>query len=381
MAYRLHAIPLVRRLMALAGVALVFASLLAGCDLPGGDSTTTSVNPTVTPVPLRLDLYTHLTSIVMRAPDDGWIVGYQVAGVASHPVLFHYNGVWRPFPLPAVHMYPLTMAMVSATEGWIGGGVDGDEASSGVLLHVANGQWTTAQLPAGTGRIMNLAMVSPDEGWAVAASTAHVNSEILHYSQGAWSVQYSVPDASELGSVSMDSATDGWAAGIGLGHGALWHYSGGTWTRVLLNDPQHADLQYVSMLSATEGWGIGSLPLPIQPGDQFSPQGGAVWQYANGQWRVVERDTSDPVRNTHLYALDAVSMTDVWAGGQSGENSFLHLTNGVWRLVKEPAVNVGVNAFAMTSATSGWAVADGGQIMRYRNGSWTISPVSAPLPS
>jgi hypothetical protein len=177
-------------------------------------------------------------------------------------------------------------------------------------------------------------------------------------------------------SVSMDSASDGWAAGIGLGHGALWHYSGGTWTRVLLNDPQGADLEGVVMVSATEGWGTGIIPLPMKPGDQAQPTGIAVWRYVNGQWQVVKRDAS--ARFIHLGAMQAVSGNEVWVSKtwESG-HGFLHFVNGSWQPVSAP-IRDNIASIAMTSATSGWAVGASGQIMRYATGAWTDYPTGVP---
>jgi hypothetical protein len=360
------------RLAPLAGVTFVFASLLAGCAL-GGSTPQIQTRPTATPVPLALNFDSHLTSVVMRSSTEGWAVGFQYNNAPGQLLLLRYiNGAWQKAPAPAIVCAPRVMVMVSATEGWIAGGLTDDYYAQGFMLHGVNGQWTPVALPAGTGKIMAMTMVSAAEGWAVAYSSDSQRSEILHYTQGAWSVQYIAPDNAELLSVSMDSASDGWAAGLGLAHGALWHYSEGTWTRVPLNDPQSADLESVVMVSATEGWGSGVLPLPYKPGDQAQSTGVAVWRYANGQWQVVKRD--DTSRFIHLGAMQAISANEVWVSETSDNGAgFLHFANGSWLPVGAP-IRDGLASIAMTSATSGWAVGAAGQIMRYAAGAWTDYP-------
>ncbi|HEX9036562.1 MAG TPA: hypothetical protein VF808_06175 [Ktedonobacterales bacterium] len=378
MDHRAHMLMPIQRLVRALGALLTLSALLAGCALDGGSASQTQSQPTATatPVPLQLDLYTHLTSVAMRSPTEGWAVGYQFADAASHPLLLHYiNGAWQAATPPTVNFYPKTIVMVSDTEGWIAGGVTDDYNVAGVMLHGVNGQWAAVTLPAGTGKITGMAMVSADEGWAVAASTSAGPSRILHYTQGAWNVQFTMPDASELLSVSMTSASDGWAAGIGMGHGALWHYSGGTWTRVLLNDPQGADLESVVMLSATEGWGAGLLPLPYKSDDQAQATGVAVWRYTNGQWQVVKRDTS--ARFIHLGGMQAEPTGGVWVSetSESGKG-FLHFASGSWQTVAAP-IRDGVTSLAFTGVNSGWAVGAAGQILRYANDSWTDYPTGA----
>src|SRR5260370_39417215 len=175
----------------------------------------------------------------------------------------------------------------------------------------------------------------------------------------------------------MVSPDEGWAAGQTQGD-AVWHYSGGTWQRVQLNDPQVATLEYVSMLSADEGWGIGIQPLPTQKTDKTPRRGGAIWHYSGGQWQVVQRVLPDTAgQPLILSAIQAVAPGDVWVGqSQGGGKRFLHLVSGALQLVPAP-IRDGIISIAMTSANEGWATGYAGQILHYLTLHGGSSPVGS----
>jgi hypothetical protein len=374
-----------RRLVAgyTALTALLVVVLLTGVLLHGGlhillgntSARGTSSPPTATSVRLRLTLTTHLTSLVIRSPTEGWAVGLEGAEAGVPPYLLHLlHGVWRAEPMPQIGIAPQAIAMVSATEGWIAGDDQHGYDGHGVMLHGTGGHWTPVSLPPGVGPIQSLAMISPSEGWAVSSASASGHAQILHYSQGSWTAAMPVPDGSFLFSLSMVSPTEGWAAGTDASTDAIWHYTQGTWQREALNDPEHANLEYVSMLSPDEGWGIGGYPLPHQPTDQYARQGGAIWHYTGGQWQVVERYADDPLQAIHLSAIQAFAPSDVWvAEGDGTGKRFLHGVDGVWQKVAAP-IRDDIHSIALISPSEGWAVGDAGQILHYVDGNWTDYP-------
>jgi hypothetical protein len=132
------------------------------------------------------------------------------------------------------------------------------------------------------------------------------------------------------------------------------------------------------MVSPTEGWGIGALPLPQRQSGQAVAQGGAIWHYANGQWKVVERIVNDPYPYIDLRAIQAVAVGDVWVSVTtlSSGSRLTHLFNGVWQDVSAP-IRDGLLSIAMPSPTEGWGVGFAGQILHYQNGVWTDYPTGA----
>jgi hypothetical protein len=328
-------------------------------------------------VQLNLTLLSHVTSIAMRSPAEGWAVGDGDASGQSY-LLHLRNGVWAKQLLADGKMEPLAIAMLSPTDGWIAGADHPGLYGQGAMLHLSGGEWTHVPLPAGVGPIQSISMVTPQVGWAVDASSANGQAQFLRYSQNVWTVAQEVPDNSLLLSIQMVSPDEGWAAGQTQGD-AVWHYSGGTWQRVQLNDPQVATLQYVSMLSADEGWGIGIQPLPTQKTDQGPHGGGAIWHYSGGQWQVVQRVLPDtPGQLLILSAIQAVAPDDVWVGQrQGGGKRFLHVVNGALQQVGAP-IRDGIISIAMTSANEGWATGYAGQILHYVNGAWIDYPTCAP---
>jgi hypothetical protein len=242
------------------------------------------------------------------------------------------------------------------------------------MYHFNAGQIIETPLPAGTGTITGISMVSPTEGWAVDATNDQGHAQILHYAQGAWSVAVTMTDNSTFTSITMVSATEGWATGPGEGVDNLWHYTGGHWRRVAVNDPNQTDITRISMVSATEGWAMGIYTPPHQSGDQYQRTGGAIWHYTNGQWRVVQRYTDDPLQSIRMCAIQALAANDVWVCEQDSTGlHFLHLANGAWQTLIAPQSD-GVNDMVMVSSTEGWAVGYAGQILHYTNGAWRTYP-------
>src|SRR5258708_14655866 len=237
----------------LATLLVTLSMLLARCGqlAASGAASPTVPAPTATPAQLNLTLLSHVPSVAMRPPAEGWAVGDNDA--SGQPYLLHLrNGVWAKQPLADGKKEPLAIAMLSPTDGWIAGADHPGLYGQGAMLHLSGGQWTHVPLPAGVGPIQSISMVTPQVGWAVDASSADGQAQFLRYSQNVWTVAQEVPDNSSLLSIQMVSPDEGWAAGQTQGD-AVCHYSAGTCHRVQLNDPQAATLEYVSMLSADEG--------------------------------------------------------------------------------------------------------------------------------
>lgn len=230
------------------------------------------------------------TQIVMRSPDDGWLVGQ---ASRSGAVVFHYDGhIWAPVTAPALASFnPWVAAAASPTAVWIAGtatdftgvgGFDGNDPET--IVHYDGTTWSRQNLPDPRMRITSMAMLSPSEGWAVGVlprpvsasgagdATQPDNSIILRYHDGRWDEYARIPGPTasisfSLDSVAMVSASDGWAVGV---DGTILHYTGGVWVRV--SGPTTATLRAVAMWGPADGWAMGD--------------GGTILRYAGGAWTL-----------------------------------------------------------------------------------------------
>lgn len=163
------------------------------------------------------------------------------------------------------------LSMVSASEGWAIGNMNGQDYQ-GVILHYHNGQWHWVADPYDAGILSSIFMVSATDGWIVS-----YKGIILHYTGGRW-VKVPSPVTSALGSVSMVSPTEGWAMGY-----SILHYQQGVWTQV--SDPAPTSFIYsIAMRSHDEGWAVGN----------------TIMHYTAGQWQVVPGPDISP----HLTLFD-----------------------------------------------------------------------------
>jgi hypothetical protein len=159
--------------------------------------------------------------IDMLSPDDGWAISWQ-----TFAILHYTGGVWQTVAHAAGQ--PLSIAMVSPSEGWVGG-FDAATQSS-FLLRYDGHAWKSVTLPSvASSEIDRLAMLTPTEGWAFGADhNASFGLAVWHYSNGAWHRQ-SVAYGGGPSGVSFPSPTEGWLSNYS---NTLLHYANGTWTSV-----------------------------------------------------------------------------------------------------------------------------------------------------
>jgi hypothetical protein len=141
-----------------------------------------------------------VTALQMISPTDGWLAGvapnWDADAPHAHIFLMHFDGMaWRSVALPALPGGPTYsgelantfehFAMLSATEGWAVGSLNG---ATSLIFHDSGGVWSldpfAVSMP-----IDSISMASPTEGWAI--GTVHgggAASIFLHYAKGAWSV-------------------------------------------------------------------------------------------------------------------------------------------------------------------------------------------------
>ncbi len=261
-----------------------------------------------------------------------------------------------------------SIQMLSADEGWAGGGNG--------LIHYHDGKWWSASnyvTSEGVGGffrderdINGLAMISSTEGWAVGRSGN--DGLLLHFQAGCWQrVDWQGQPGNDyaanitLEAVQMLSPTDGWVVGVG----AILHYEDHKWIQIDAPEVNDTPLYALSMVSSTEGWAVGGYC--------------SIFHYKDGKWQKVDwlpsspgslpRTESGAIPN--LTAIRMTSPTDGWAVGDAG--LIIHYKDSKWS-VADTSTSVNFWGLAMTSPDEGWAVGgvvkQGGYILHYKNGKW-----------
>ena len=248
----------------------------------------------------------HLYSIYMLNANEGWAVGDQPTGGdqnTSALILHYQNGTWSKVATDSrATLY--SVYMVSPTEGW----ATGDRADTDGILHYSGGKWqiykptqpTQSNQPGDFPSVLNsVFMTSKDSGWAVGRNS------ILKYDGSNWLPQ-SNPADNELKSVYMVSASDGWAVGPA---GTVLRYQNGVWDKQTAITQQ--DLTGISFSSPNDGWAVS---------DE------ALLHYSNGTW--TKQISDNPPCSRYLRGVQMLSATEGWAVG--GYGGMLHYQGGNW---------------------------------------------------
>ena len=366
----------------------------------------------------------RLNDVDMVSAGEGWAVGYGGA-------ILHYDGnSWGAVTSPTTKELH-TVQMISATEGWAGGG-----EQESVLLHYTNGAWQQVTSP-NTDVIRDMQFLSPDSGWAVGQS-----GTILRYQNGAWTVAVQSGEIVNSGLTRLTMMADGrgWAVGTVFATSpSSLYYDGQSWSAVRIF-PENLSGSLYALAATPDGsdvWAAGDKGTLLQRGadswslqarkpaqqllgravDMFSSQQGwlvgdrgLIMEYAAGAWKQV---ALSPTSND-LLDVDALSPTEVWAGGgdallhydgdtwwpqvvptriealhmtAAGEGwavgwkgQMLHISGGVAQFVQSPT-DKDLSDVHFAADGAGWAVGDDGIILRYTNGGWqsVSSPVSTNL--
>ncbi len=392
--------------------AVVLLALFAGFVFHlGGGRTGIGVGPVkYGSLPSNIDLY----SISMVSATEGWAVGATVPdpnysplqdGTPKpnyrDPVLAHYHdGVWSIEALPAAvrtlsrHGFSIVLnsvSMVSADEGWAGGGsvmpqgrgwqVDG--TTVGVLLHYTHGTWVlaaggTSDTPA----FSQVRMRSATDGWAVSGA-------IYHYDGSAWrQMKDSGLNWKNLDVGALALAPDGgvWSAGVdysdtggsgfdGDAANVLLHFDGARWSRVASPVP-HAQITSIAMTSAGEGWAVGVLAPPFTSATSagaMAPYQALILRFHNGAWKEQVRYPG-PVDATGrtFYTFNRVLATADGQGWAAGSNGLLaHYADGTWERL--PGIgSAPLHDVAFLSPSDGWVVGERGTVLHYVGGAWSV---------
>jgi len=148
------------------------------------------------------------------------------------------------------------IGMLSDTNGWAVGGLEGQAEDTGLIFHWDGNSWRKVAGPV-TGYYYNaIAAEASDNVWIVGN-----HGTILHWDGNSWN-QVVSPVTSPLNAISMVSANDGWSIGGGGGwdnrgsdSGVILHWNGASWTQI--PSPSKNSLNSIAMVSASDGWIVG----------------------------------------------------------------------------------------------------------------------------
>jgi hypothetical protein len=227
----------------------------------------------------------------------------------------------------------------------------------------STGAFTVAATPnqgTSNNELLGIAAVSANNAWAVGyyqAGTCVCNQRTLseHWDGSSWSI-VSTPNAGTsfgdydvLKGAAAPSATNVWAVGYAGNASSpndkalVEHWNGTTWSIVASPDPDYTqDLYAVAAVSASDIWAVGG-------SFNYNPYGyGALIEHWNGaSWSVVPNPAT-----TALYGVTALASNNVWAVGYG---QILHWNGTKWSIVPNTGA-YDLQAIAAVSGTNVWAV-------------------------
>jgi len=258
---------------------------------------------------------------------------------------------------------------------------------SGKIIHShaaatsSQASWNIVSSPnIGTGenRLSGVSGVSANDIWSVGSSQNNGVRQTLteHWNGGTWTANNPAPQNigsydNWLSGVAALSSNNVWAVGfyfdsLNSMHTLLENYNGTSWSAQTIG---LGDLQGITKVSSTEAWAIGNY--------------GGHPQFAhlvNGSWTL----QSDNTNYANLYAITAVSSTNVIAVGFSYQGPIAYFWNGTGWSQTNPSGSGALLAVYALDATHIYAVGntasnyDQGMLTMWNGSSWS-SPLTVPI--
>lgn len=307
-------------------------------------------------------VFANLNSVWMISSSSGWAVG-------DSGVIVRWDGAkWEQIATPTTSNLE-SVSCFSATNCWAVG--------PGPRIYYWDGVgWTnqTMWLPAGVGDLHSIWIRSDGLGYAVGASLGVGGYNIIRLIVSplpfviAGEVNLGVP--AEFRSVHLLPPGAGPSFGFAVGESGVTYSldlvgAPGTWT----TRPSGTGnaLYGVKMISGTSAFavGAGDTRLTWSGGPNWSVDGGAV--AAGEDW----------------HGISLLSASEGWivaTAGATASTLARRGATGYTLLISNVPSTVNLNAVYMLSATDGFAVGDGGTVVRWNGSVWNAltSPIAAP---
>lgn len=218
----------------------------------------------------------------------------------------------------------------------------------------------------------------------VLTTTALAPGSQAHPGDGGWRIVRSLSATAGLFGVSCPSADACWAVGIrttrsGSAATLIERHTEGTWAQVPSPNEGFDDyLLGVACSTDDDCWAVGYY---------VENNSGAPWEtltehYTDGRWRIVPSPSVDVY--DWLSGVTCVGLADCWGVGfhtsNHGPQTLIeHYSGGRWSVVASPNTSAGgeLTGVACATATSCWAVGTGTLIAHFDGRSWSLVSGSA----
>lgn len=297
-----------------------------------------------------------LADVDLVSATDGWAVG-SVFGTGG--LVERWNGTrWAAVPIPNLLQPGGSSASLgavdalSASSAFAGGTTKrveshGLEHSTAVALRCNGTAWSRMTIPGSTAvdnSVAGIKAFSASDVWAVGHTVPSFDGFTLamHWNGGAWSV---VPTPSPstrdnlLLAVDGVAANDVWAVGYyrdppygnRAQHSLALHWNGARWSRVASPDVGTLQTRLVDLvaISASNVWAVGTTNVNTVGANDSS----AVLRWNGSAWTRVT-----PLALASLWAVTALSATDIWVSGKAADGTEMLATwrGSGWTLTPAP---------------------------------------------
>lgn len=301
------------------------------------------------PVPLGTN-EVELEGAAARSATDVWVVGTQAGSGTNdgyRTLIEHWDGIaWKVVPSPNPPRGPAQLggvAVLSPTNAWAVGWYKGPHALGTLVLHWNGTKWSRVPSPSPAKRgvrpdaaLSAVVALSPRNVWAVGGYVRYKNRRhsaatlVLRWNGKHWKREPSanpggIGHPNELDAVAADPAGRLWAAGS---------YRNGSGSEQPLTERRRSSkwrsrpaqaapvaayectLESLAAVSANDVWAAGTY---LDDARDFLPVS-LVEHWDGHSWTIVPTPAEGaPTGFDALHGIAAVSATDIWAVGETGE--------------------------------------------------------------
>lgn len=319
----------------LAVIAGALGSVAAGSAAPAGPTSSiwrvqSTPNPAIEPRADAGTLDDDFASVSASSANDAWAVGWSLDALNPFPLAEHWNGTsWKAaaVALPAGSSGAVLDGVddISPSNAWAVGTLDGDQT---LIEHWTGTAWAVVPSPnpetgvGATDDLKAIAGAGADDLWAVGSfgsSDEDFNAVLLeHWNGTSWTFFAPPVKGEQFGSaVTAVTSKDVWVVGEqGAGPSTLsLHWNGTAWSEVptpQLNDGEEAGnlLTGVTAAGSDDVWASG-YEFNVNQENLSDPY---LLHWTGKAWALVK--VPDPgSEGSQLFAVTALSATDVWAAG------------------------------------------------------------------
>ena len=274
-------------------------------------------------------------SFATMAVDLKWISALSsnfVYAVGDSGKIYKWDGIsWTEEQSPTIERLG-GVTIIAENDIWISG--------EGGVWHYDGALWIQeAGYP--TTASYGIDHVSTDSVWVAGVG------EIHFYNGTAWSTS-TIGAGYRIDDISMNSPTDGWAVSSYF-YSQIHHYNGFAWALWYGFGTIYLSMEGVWAANSSNLWAVGTSSGNADNADNVQHWDGSTWSSFD--------------RSYAIYDVEGISEADVWFVGVNGV--ILHW-NGIELSQMNSPIAENIRKIHFLDSNDGWAVGDGGVILRYR---------------